>query len=74
MTQATPTAGGASFPQSPQHAASGWRDIDSGWKDYLRIQKEESLKWQKEKSDDKACDGETQGTDLSVMFRWQSRM
>jgi len=29
VTQATPTAGDVSFPQSPQHAASGWRDIDS---------------------------------------------
>ena len=74
VTQATPTAGGASFPHSPQHAASGWRDIDSGWKDYLRMQEEESLKWRKESSDDNPCDDETQGTDLSVMFRWKTRM
>ena len=68
VTQANPTAGDASFPHSSQHAASGWRDIDSGWKDYLKMQEEEALKWQREQSDD-----ETQGTDHPTMFWWQSR-
>ena len=74
VTQANPKAGDASFPHSSQHAASGWRDIDSGWKDYLKMQEEEALKWQREQSDDNPCDDESQRTGLSATFWWQSRM